>query len=130
MFQDIAKDIAARDDDRIAKYGQRKTSLDRVVNLPKHHLESKVPRQQLGMNLSTAGKMKILAAKSRKRAHKRQRLWIIKPNMPAKIYWDIFVGVIIVYSVINVPYRAAFSILASGPWYYIEVITRNHSENS
>lgn len=38
------------------------------------------------------------------------RRGIIEPNLPIKMKWDMFVGVLIVFSVITIPYRLGFDV--------------------
>ena len=47
-------------------------------------------------------------------------VWLIHPSHPTKVKWDIFVGVLIFYSVVSVPFRIGFNIEADGGWYYFD----------
>jgi CRP-like cAMP-binding protein len=47
---------------------------------------------------------------------------LMHPDFFGKTIWDLFVGVLVVYSVIVVPYRIAFNVVASGPFQFFDVL--------
>jgi CRP-like cAMP-binding protein len=47
---------------------------------------------------------------------------LIHPEHPAKIYWDLSIGVLIIYSIITVPYRIAFEVESvRGFWFVVDI---------
>jgi len=61
-----------------------------------------------------AMKVKRKLARARQRRWRHLRLPLIKPQNPYKILWDIFVGFLILYSVIEIPWMIAFEREATG----------------
>jgi hypothetical protein len=68
----------------------------------------------------------IEAATAKKMAAGAKAMWtthgVIHPEYEPKLKWDIGVGVLIVYSVVVVPYRIAFAVDATGVLFAFDVI--------
>tara|TARA_B110000971_G_C19867534_1_gene434584 strand:- start:331 stop:831 length:501 start_codon:yes stop_codon:yes gene_type:complete len=63
------------------------------------------------------------AAHQAKTSSQQKQRRVIHPRNPAKIKWDLFCGVLIVYSVLVVPFRIGFDSDAKGPWAIIGIFT-------
>ena len=46
--------------------------------------------------------------------------WLCLPRLPVKIAWDLFVGLLIVYSVIVVPFRISFNVVSEGIFFWLD----------
>ncbi|CAM9734706.1 unnamed protein product [Ectocarpus fasciculatus] len=67
--------------------------------------------KKLGINMTNQIKKRVHAAKVRAAD---QTTFIVHPNDPRKLYWDLFVGAMILYSIVVIPWRIAFRQDASG----------------
>eukprot|EP00903_Cladosiphon_okamuranus_P016337 g15066.t1 len=67
--------------------------------------------RRLGVNMANQMKKRVHAAKVRAAD---KTTWIVHPNDPRKLYWDLFVGAMIVYSMVFIPWRISYRQDASG----------------
>lgn len=56
------------------------------------------------------------------RARDAARTYLFHPQEPAIVFWQFFVGIGIVYSIIVVPFRLGYDVDATGGWYVLEMI--------
>ena len=71
-------------------------------------------------HLMVAAKMKSKAKQrqSEAKARIRKRMFcLIRPRNPHKVTWDMWVGVLIVYSVLIIPFRIAYNVKNTGTWW-------------
>ncbi|CAD7933386.1 unnamed protein product [Amoebophrya sp. A120] len=87
----------------------------RNVNAKQRAMTNQIMKQQR-MKIKRKPTLKALdAAESQKQEERRRnaellKRWIIPPKHPYKIAWDSFMGIVIVFSVIIVPYRIGFEV--------------------
>jgi hypothetical protein len=49
-----------------------------------------------------------------------RKKWLCLPRLPVKIAWDLFVGLLIVYSVVVVPFRISFNVVSEGIFFWLD----------